>query len=370
MEIFFYLATFYSFLIAFRRDKTIYYILGGASIALLFHTHSVASLISFLTVIAYVIVSRRSIKCLFSKKMFISYLTLALLTIPWIILVRFWQNRGNVSLTGLQAFSWNSIYQPFFLLMNQGSLYLVAIIGIIVLIANIMPMTRELMRRYKLRWLEDDSNLFLLVWVLMGMFILPFFMPKRAIHTRIFIILLPAFFIIISLIFNSMLSISNDKAIKSICLIIILIISFSSFGVPQVQYYYLGGGWLANFIKVMIGELDYGANWVSEVITFLNSQKVSGNTLVLCTSQHLSLLLYSKYPVQSTWPIRKSFIDSYDKELWVVEGINTEYLCRFFYRYVNPEERCGENKNYYERAGKGEKFEFRSGIVIYKIPVR
>jgi len=113
------------------------------------------------------------------------------------------------------------------------------------------------------------------------------------------------------------------------------------------------------------GELD--TQWVEEAIEFLKSKGVSTNEWVFTAYNNAVFLFYSNFKIQLIWPIRKSFLDSYQKRFWVLLGPYAHELlaCHWFYKFSGMEEKC-KNLNYVDKVKTAKKYTLSSGAIIYE----
>ncbi|MBU1854198.1 MAG: hypothetical protein KKF89_00610, partial [Nanoarchaeota archaeon] len=149
----------------------------------------------------------------------------------------------------------------------------------------------------------------------------------------------------------------NNKNIKCIILTFIILISIihvdSSFG-------YKGHNFLT--LKNIIN--NYKSAFYSEINNLIKNQ-TDENPLILTTSEQFPLMFYTDYAVQIVWPVRKSFIDNSDEELFIIETGAVEGTCNFFYQYVDSNSRCNANKNYLERIKDCENMVVDASTTIY-----
>jgi hypothetical protein len=134
---------------------------------------------------------------------------------------------------------------------------------------------------------------------------------------------------------------------------------------------------------------------VYEMAEYLHEQELSPAARIYAVPyQHLPLMFYTGLPVQSVAPVRKSFLDEYPHEVLILEtvfrgaGAQTQdpmwdnpamfrgYPARdrwefwqvFFYRFVDPATRMGENLNYADRIRDARVVTLSSSWMVYHCP--
>ena len=111
----------------------------------------------------------------------------------------------------------------------------------------------------------------------------------------------------------------------------------------------------------------WDTQWVMEAIEFMKNKSVSTNEWVFTTYNNAVFLFYSDFKVQLIWPIRKSFLDSYQKRFWVLIGPydHESSACNWFYKFSGVEEKC-KYRNYIDKIKTAKKYTLPSGTIIYE----
>ena len=87
------------------------------------------------------------------------------------------------------------------------------------------------------------------------------------------------------------------------------------------------------FVMVYVGPGDFSlldTRWVKETITYLDSHEISHEVPIFVSDQQMPFWLYSDYNIDLLWPIRKSYLDAYSGEMYVIIHTSVLYMNRFY----------------------------------------
>jgi hypothetical protein len=132
---------------------------------------------------------------------------------------------------------------------------------------------------------------------------------------------------------------------------------------------------LAYHIRFITGRESYNLlrsgtidpQWVSEAVAFLKDKGVGSDEWVFTTFHNAVFLFYSDLRAQLIWPVRKSFLDSYQERFWILIGPHdAEWsACQWFYKFSGREDRCKE-RNYFDRIKTATTYTLSSGATVYE----
>jgi len=349
--ILFILLSTYFFLKAYKSGDKKDYFFGTGALVLLFYTN-ILIFASFLTVIVLFGLIRR-VKI--NKTIIQSALILVITTVPWILATRFLNKITGEPSHNFFALKPGFIFQTITAgISAQGLLYIFLWVSAMVLLLNVLMRSKT---PKVILWKEEETNKFLLLYIGV-MIIIPLILsPPTSFEEKLFLSLTPFFLILIAKMFDSILDISKNNFFKYVVFTIIILVSFVNVG--SVFGYESHDAISAK--KIFSLEKDV----VFEEIDQLIRDHTSNNPLILTTSDHFPLMFYTNFSVQTIWAVRESFIDNYDGELVIIEKGFVEGTCNFFYQYINPFERCGNNKNYLNKVVDCEEFVVGKDTTIY-----
>jgi len=293
-----------------RRGRWSHFISGAMALALLFHTHIVTFLVAcalFVFMLPFMMRHLRAIPKLITVGMI---LTLSIL--PWVFLSGFHERAGNVPM------AWSFLTFPgdfFYPLFRFRRLALAVVLGLVCL-----PVVRSVKGSLPERLTQPFLNFsgahyFLATWFITGCLAASFLFPAASYFLdRIFICLIPPgiFLMAVVLAATARTLIPRYSSALAACLAVALlcVVRMGTFHLSQPQQ--------CNAPPQQVPVL--------EMIEELRARDIEPGTKIYATpNNHLILALYTGLPVQSIAPVRKSFLDSCEKGLLILECVGRYY---------------------------------------------
>ncbi|MDP2685167.1 MAG: glycosyltransferase family 39 protein [bacterium] len=279
LTIFLSLLCLYLFYSAITSNKKRYYLLSTIGLILLFYTHIVTFLVMCVLFLVSHLLYYQNIRSIFSKKIIYPFLTILLFTVPWLILVKFW------NIFGLYGDSKFKILWFVMILLILSTLWL---------INKIFPQIQK-------KILKKLNGINYLISFLICIIILkPLIAPSESVSSRLFVEASPIIYILLSYL---LFEIVKRKKIT--------LTLFSNLTILIIIFYLIN-------IPLITKKEIYDVTWVDESIKYLDQKTIVEKDLILVPFQQLPLLLYTNYNVESILPLRKSYIQNYPNKIYIM----------------------------------------------------
>jgi len=338
------LAAIYFFYLAFTANKKRDYLAGTMSLTLLFYTHLLASLITFAAVTLYYITTKGVRFFLRDRKFLLSSILFGALILPWFIYL------------GTQDY-----LTPKLISLQPLRLLALSVAASALLIIVLRGRTETGVGK---------PTLMILVTVLAWIVISPLATPIPSRHIRIFAPLIPIIIIaLISYLDTYLLQNQRKKTFVLATLLLLVAASLAVFMSTLVQVDIMPYDRTSTVGTLYHYVLDgMGTDWLKEALALLAQRNATAGTLVLITYDNYPLMFHTEYKAQLVWPIRKGYIDGYGKKMFILEEPAPFLMehCAYFYKYFEPEARCGANAGYIEKISNCKKYALESGARVYE----
>ncbi len=269
---------------------------------LLFYTHIIGWLITSIFIISH---------WLFIKKgglngyWQVCGVLILVFTLPWLLLVKFWT-----------VFQFNTSMELKFIWL----LFIATIFGIY----WIGKVITEVFLKYQIKLSLPKiplTNLFIIFYLL----ITPFLIPEESFAIRIY---LPAIALLSLTLASQAAGLFNQQRLIRIVslalLLFILVEAYIYFSQDNGTYY---------------------PTWLNQGINYLKEQNVSSDIPIYVGSQQHPFSFYTPYQIQLVWVLRKSYLDSYPGEFYLILNKLRDY-CMY-----KDEKLCQDNfLNYRDRV--------------------
>jgi hypothetical protein len=294
-----------------RRGGWRDFILGGLALGLLFHAHSLSFLVAGASFAIAAAVRFFHFDAA-GRKRFVAQLCatgaiVALFTVPWVLLTGFLHNAGDVQK------AWRHIKFPEdFILFPLGRPATLALLGVgLTALLAVDLLRRKLPERFVAPFGGERRAAFylLVVWLGLGYFAFVFGMPAASfVSGRMTLPMLGPGIVLAAMMCSAMAQVVMGMRSR-----------VATFAAPVM---------LLGFLAVT-GGLVYTTNGLRLpdrgnalfVLNHLRQFPFRPGTRVYTTpNRHLVLSVYSGMPVQAISPVRKSFLDTYDHDVLVVEA--------------------------------------------------
>jgi len=273
MVLFVLLSLYFYIKLSQNKRKLYYYLLSG-SLILLFHTH----IVSFFAVAIFLLIHWFFVKKeKLDKHQFINFIIFFIITIPWLILVKFWVNIADQN-----SLQWKLVWL----------LCCFLIVFLIYYIQKILNLLRG--ENKKIKW---QNLCFLEIFVLIYTFFSTLLIPSESLHHRS---LLPVFVLFNILLIVYFKKIFLEKRINYLVIFVILsTISVYLIWVVKVDYQSL-----------------YRPYWVWQIKDYLDKEDVSENTPIYLRNYYQSLSVYIPNKVILIDVLRQKFLDETKEEFY------------------------------------------------------
>lgn len=284
---------------------------------LLFYTHIIGWLVTIVFIISHwLFIKKKGL----SGYWLVSGALIFVFTLPWLLLVKFWT-----------VFQFNTSPE----LKLIWLLFIATIFGIY----WIGKVITEVFFKYQIKFPLPKillTNLFIIFYLL----IIPFLIPEESLAIRIY---LPAIALLSITLASQVVGLFNQQRLIKIVplalLLFILVEAYIYFSQDNGIYY---------------------PAWLNPAINYLKEQKVLVNTPVYVGSQQHSFSFYTPYQIQLVWVLRKSYLDSYPGEFYLILNKLRDYCM-----YKN-EKFCEDDfLNYRDRVKSCELKILNNEIYIY-----
>jgi len=363
--VFFFLAAgSYFFICAVREKKFHQYLLSAVMILGLFYTNILVCFTFCLTLLLYMLFCEKDNIKFFTRKSFlISLIFLIIGCLPWILYTRFFQ---------LMPFQptirhfWHVMnksdifFYPFTGINNQGWLFFIMLLGIVLLILAATLKNLKLPKPVqKLFDFKTKGGYLLLIWMLCFMIVPTLLVPFTSFNEKLYLSLLIPTITFAAFFVYRMLIIGNKAVIAMLllCTAVILIIPNPIIQTRPAHDLFLVG-------DIVGARTTFGSEGILDVIGFLQTKNISSDTFILTTSNAFPIMFYSDYAAQNIWPVRKSFIDSYEDNMIIVVDTNNDGGCRLFNMYLN-EKNCGNQRNFLEKIAECEHISLNEDLSVF-----
>ncbi len=363
---------------AYHRKDLKYYILSGICIGLLFHTNILTSFSLGISIGAYhIIITKR-------KTGFNEILAIAvsgLITLPWLFGTGFFWNIAREPISKINVIEFPM--STFINITSQGMLkpimWLTFIVVIVMLVynyrikynknkkinKNINKNTKSnkkisnktlVDRIKKFLDVEDTQKLYYVVFIFLGLIILPTILsPTSSYEKKLFISTIPFILMLIGFLFNKILDQIKNKYLSVI--IVVLIVFVSIFNASA----YMDG---QDPLKIKEPYIDSDRIHYQELNLILNNWYENG-TEIYNNENHFSTTFYTGKETQKIWPIKKSYLDANNKDFILIISEPIDSQCKFFFQYLNTDQYCENNKNYLDLIKNCEEQTLKDKTKVY-----
>lgn len=283
-----------------KRGRWRDFILWAISIVLLFHTHVLSCFIICCLSLAFIpfFIKRTDVL----KKYFIAATIIILGTVPWVVFTGFIDQASVLPKT--------SPMMIFNHLMNHYIVYLplvlppIAATGLLLLALtdrNKLPkvFTQSVMER-------RFAIIFLTIWVVIGFICFNFLIPTAShFPTRLALTIAIPSTLLAGITLACIVQIPSRNYVKSIFYI--------TLGVSLIA-----GGYI--FRPIQMERMEKKRAKLTALVDYLSQQDYRKDTRIYASpGHHLRYKYFSGLPIQSIAPIRKSFLDSYQGDIFILE---------------------------------------------------
>jgi len=326
-----------------RRNFTLYVV----SMILIYYTHLsvfiLFSLIFFLMIlifnrnlIRYILMSMLIEACFIFPHVIITKLPSLAMKIP---------ARHSIDLTAAVMF---------YIFIERNILFLLCPIILVALMVHKLfnsPLSRDR---------NDYLDFFCILTVAVGLIFLSYMTPQASFYPRVFLPLAPflvcaSVSLIWKLKWRPWLS-----GLLAICLLSLLPLIVSPARAAKLRDLATGELRPSMFVT--------NASWVKGVIKHIDGRALK-NPLILTSFEHFVFAYYSNYDVELIWPLRKDFIDSVHRPLFIIleDGLSLKQHCEIF--LPTEKETCKDPRtmNFYNRLS-GCTETFVSGVYVFECP--
>ncbi|MBT6691637.1 hypothetical protein HOB10_04890 [Candidatus Parcubacteria bacterium] len=261
-----------------HSKKNIHLWLLTTSLILTFHTH--ITLFAFLVLFYFYYDFIRTKKIKFNKAILYNALYLLVLTVPWLILVKFWVN-----------FTTHDV-------KDNREIIKVLWLLIVFLIPLSVKLTRVMLGYKGKLKITNTVNDYLATFSIAYIIFVPIIIPAESITSRVFAPLIPIFAIIITQLFY--------QASKKLWKI------HSFFIITTITLY------IMLFMANGLGA-DYGnANYINTILKYTEEKNLGSDDIIVSNWNALSLKLYSDHQVYPVRPLRPDFFNNYPNRILAV----------------------------------------------------
>ncbi len=317
------------------EKKTRHYLATAVGLVLLFYTHLVAFAVMGIFFIAAHVLYRRNLRSVVNRTTLLTLVSVAAVTIPWLLAVKFW--------TVVRTFTdYRSLVLWFVVVFLLSIAYL--------FYRLLLPITRHDFSRF------SPTNYLILFTVTLTV-VKPLLTPEESIASRLFIELNPILCIIIAVGAASLVN-----SIRSRRRVTTWIVNTAT----AILFFFL-----MNQLTPQVSPVVYETGWVRRAIAYLDERGVDPASPVFVSYQQFPFMLYSDYNVDTVWPVRKSYIDSYPGTVYFVFDY-ANFWPLGFYRdstWKSLGLRDSTNLNFYARFQQCTKHHLEAHAFLYECPV-
>lgn len=308
----------YFFLKLFKTRKTIYYYLTTFSLVGLFHTHIVAFFGTALFILVAWFYYRMG---KFNKTVVMNIIILLLLTLPWLILVKFWVNIDTHFSGGFKIIWLLNCFLIIFLIY-----YINALVNII------------FKKRHQISFKNISFlNLFYVIYIFITVLLIPEESAGYRLLLPVFVLMNASLIYCLSLIINKSRRFLLMFAVLAI-IIIYVYLTMSSIGVRNV----------------------YRPYWVNKARDYLLEQKVPAETQIFMRNQWQALSILVPNQVQLFETVREEYIKSL-KEFYLFALNNNKEICLLL-----PKFKCDSADKNYQNIAKNCSYEYLGdGLFVF-----
>ncbi len=285
-----------------RRGRWPEFLSGGLVFVLLFHTH----LISFLA--AGIMLGLTALVCIRRPGALAKFLSMGAIiaagTVPWILATGFLGEASGIPMAwSLMEFP-EGLLKPVWRRHNLG-LPLYMGVG---WLALILAFRTKLPKRIVEPVLNNrEASVFLLIWLFVSYFSFTLLIPAASyFYFRLLLLIVAPGILLASMVLGALARAvwPRHSSVVAFGLVALFFLVWARFGL---------------WVKPVERRTDYP---LYEMVDYLSRKTFAPGTRLYATpNNHLSVTFYSGLPVQSIAPVRKTFLDSYPRDIYILECV-------------------------------------------------